>query len=125
MAPVVIPKAVINYLITGQSVAEFIRNDTDIKDFLMTQRVDKKFKVEWGDTPVQRINRFYASNSGRYLYKVRPDGGYDNMLKDSGVVILNKFDDKPIDERKINYDYYINKACEILSPLVHQQLELF
>ena len=125
MAPVVIPKAVINYLITGQSVAEFIRNDTDIKDFLMTQRVDKKFKVEWGDTQVQRINRFYASNSGRYLYKVRPDGGYDNMLKDSGVMILNKFDDKPISERKINYDYYINKACEIISPLVHQQLELF
>ena len=128
LAPVIIPKAVINYFLTKQPIPEYIKNSKDIKDFLMTQRVNKKFKVEYGDEPIQRINRYYASTNGRYLYKVNTENGsagYTNMLKDSGVTILNTFDDAPIDARKINYNYYIGEAEKIVNSFVHQQLELF
>ena len=126
LAPVVIPKAVINYFLTKQPVSEFIEKDRDIRDFLMTQAVDRKFKVVHGDKPVQRINRFYASTNGRYLYKINQETGQENnMLTKSGVTILNKFDDLEIEDRKVNYRYYISEANKIIADFVNQQLELF
>ena len=126
LAPVVIPKAVINYFLTKQSVSEFIEKDREIRDFLMTQAVDRKFKVVHGDKPVQRINRFYASTNGRYLYKINQETGQENnMLTKSGVTILNKFDDLEIEDRKVNYRYYISEANKIIADFVNQQLELF
>ena len=125
LAPAVIPKAVINYFLTKQPVSEFIRQQTDIHDFLMSQRTDKKFKVRHGDQFVQRINRYYASTNGYSLYKVDKDGKEENMLTKSGVTILNKMDDLPITERHVNYNYYISEANKIIADLSYQQLELF
>lgn len=127
LAPVVIPKAVIAYFTQHTPVAEFIEKDSDIRDFLMSQAVDKKFKVVYGDEPIQRINRFYASTKGKYLFKVDPDGERDrtNMLTKSGVTILNKFDERPIEDRNINYRYYIGEAMKIIHDFTDQQLELF
>ena len=116
----------INYFLTKQPVSEFIEKDRDIRDFLMTQAVDRKFKVVHGDKPVQRINRFYASTNGRYLYKINQETGQENnMLTKSGVTILNKFDDLEIEDRKVNYRYYISEANKIIADFVNQQLELF
>lgn len=128
MAPVIIPKAVINYFLTREPVQEYIKRQTDIKDFLMTQRVDKKFSVEYGETPVQRISRYYASKNGCYLYKVKDEDGtksYTNMLTKSGVTILNRLDNRPIEEYKINYQYYISEANKVIADFIHRQLELF
>ena len=125
LAPTVIPKSVINYFLTKQPVSEFIRQQTDIHDFLMSQRTDKKFKVRHGDRFVQRINRYYASTNGYSLYKVDKDGKEENMLTKSGVTILNKMNDLPITERHINYNYYISEANKIIADLSYQQLELF
>ena len=157
---------------------EFIKKDRDIRDFLMSQAVDKKFKVIHGDKPVQRINRFYASTDGPYLFKALKDPlrtvpfvrlifkngatkevpkyevetngrywynsdilrienvgeriidlneteGLQNMLTKSGVTILNKFDDTPIEDRKINYRYYISEAKKVIADFTEQQLSLF
>ncbi len=128
LAPVIIPKAVINYFLTGEKVTDFIKRSTDIKDFLMSQAVDRKFSVEHGDKPVQRINRYYASTNGAYLFKRKEENGevsYSNMLTKSGVTILNKMDARPIDDRKINYQYYISEAKKIVADFTCQQLELF
>lgn len=131
LAPVVIPKAVINYFVHNIPVTETIEKDDNIRDFLMSQAVDKKFKVVHGDKPVQRINRFYASINGPYIYKYNPlekyigKDGLTNMLTKSGVTILNEFDDLPIESRKINYRYYISEAKKIIADFTEQQLELF
>lgn len=127
LQPVVIPKAVIAYFTQGIPVAEFIEKDRNIRDFLMSQAVDKKFKVVHGDKPVQRINRFYASIDGAYLFKIDPNSNREatNMLTKSGVTILNKFDDLPIEDRKINYRYYISEAKKVIADFTEQQLSLF
>ena len=128
LSPVVIPKAIINYFLTKEPVSSYIKRQTDIKDFLMAQRVDKKFKIEYNNKYIQRINRYYASTNGCYLYKVKDEGGdkqYFNMLTKSGVTILNTFDDTPIEDRHINYNYYISEANKIIEELSYQQLELF
>ena len=125
LAPVIIPKAVINYFLTGEPVREFILRQTDINDFLMCQRANKKFKVLYGTIPVQRINRYYASTNGYFLFKVDENGKSENMLTKSGVTILNKMDDQPIENRHINYQYYISEAAKIVNDLTCVQLELF
>ena len=127
LAPVVIPKAVINYFVKGESVEEFIKSDRDIRDFLMSQQVDKKFEVWHGENRVQRINRFYASIDGAYLFKYDPNSGRDkeNMLTKSGVTILNELYDTTVEGRKINYRYYISEAKKIISDFTERQLELF
>ena len=125
LAPVVIPKAVINYFLTKEPVRDFILRQKNINDFLICQRANKKFKVLYGTTPVQRINRYYASTNGCFLFKVDETGKSENMLTKSGVTILNKMDDLPIEDRHINYQYYINEASKIVSDLSYVQLELF
>ena len=125
LAPAIIPKAVINYFLTKQPTFEYIKSSKDIKDFMMYQRVDKKFKVLHGDKPVQRINRFYASTNDYFLFKVDDTGKVENMLTKSGVTILNEMNDIPIENRHINYQYYIGEANKIISEFVCQQLELF
>ena len=124
LAPVVIPKAVINYFTKKQPIEEFIMSDGDIRDFLMSQQVDKKFEVLHGENRVQRINRFYASINGEYLFK-RDGEKESNMLTKSGVTILNELYDTTVEGRKINYRYYISEAKKIVADFTEQQLELF
>lgn len=128
LAPTIIPEAVINYFVYNIPVEDTIRNCNDIRKFLMSQRVDKKFKVEYDDKYIQRINRWYASTNGCYLYTVdesKTPVKYSNLLKKSGVTILNYIDDISIKNRKINYPYYISEARKIIDQLVCRQLDLF
>jgi hypothetical protein len=124
LAPVVIPKAVINYFTKKQPIEEFIKSDGDIRDFLMSQQVDKKFEVLHGENRVQRINRFYASTNGEYLFK-RDGEKEQNMLTKSGITILNQLYDTTVEGRKINYRYYISEAKKIVADFTEQHLELF
>lgn len=128
LAPTIIPEAVINYFVYNIPVEDTIRNCNDIRKFLMSQRVDKKFKVEYDDKYIQRINRWYASTNGCYLYTVdesKTPAKYSNLLKKSGVTILNYIDNISTKNRKINYPYYISEARKIIDQLVCRQLDLF
>jgi len=72
----------------------------------------------------QRLNRFYASTKGGYIYKCR-DGKQSHLLKQSGVTIYNnhKEDVFPDD---INYKFYISQIKAIISGIKRNyQLELF
>lgn len=128
LAPTIIPEAVINYFVYNIPVEDTIHNCNDIRKFLMSQRVDRKFKVEYDDKYIQRINRWYASTNGCYLYTVdesKTPVKYSNLLKKSGVTILNYIDDISTKNRKINYPYYISEARKIIDQLVCRQLDLF
>lgn len=128
LTPVIIPEAVIAYFVNGKPIEQTIRECTDIRKFVMGQRVGKKFKVEYNDKQIQRINRFYASTNGCYLYKVKEEGDnvqYNNLLTKSGVTLLNKYDDVDIKCRHINYTYYTSEARKIVEQLRCRQLDLF
>ena len=128
MTPIVIPKAVINYFLTKEPIDKFVKEDKDIRDFLMSQSVNREFKVEYGGKPIQRINRYYASNSGYYLMRVKEDRyepRKEARITDYGVCIINKIDNTNTDDKQINYQYYISKANKIVSEFVNRQLTLF
>lgn len=128
MTPVVISKAVINYFLNNEPIDKFIKKDRDIRDFLMSQSVNKESKVEYGGKQIQRINRYYASNSGYYLIRIK-DKMYEKRsetkITEYGVRILNKIDATPIENRHLDYQYYISKAKKIASEFVNRQLTIF
>lgn len=145
----IIPEAIIKYFVDGIPVEQTIKECKDIKKFLMSEKTGKQWHVEYMNKEQQRTNRFYASTNGGYLWKWKETGykdgeiveynepyigiqryaakerQYQNMLTASGVTLLNKFDDKPIEERKINYRYYLKEALKIIEELQPRQLELF
>lgn len=149
LTPKIIPKAVISFFKDGIPVEDTIKNCTDIRDFLMSEKTGKQWHVEYMNEEQQRTNRFYASTNGGYLWKWKDTGHkegeiitytepyvgehkykasarqYQNMLTASGVTLLNKFDDKLIEERKINYRYYIVEAYKIIRDLKPLQLSLW
>ena len=128
LSPKIIPKAVINFLKDGVPIEDTIRNCTDIKDFLMSEKTGKQWTVEYLNEKQQRVNRFYASTNGGYLWKWKGNENmkqYQNMLSDSGVTLLNKLDDVDIKDRKINYAYYTKQAYGVLRELKPLQLTLW
>lgn len=130
MSPKIIPEAIRDYFVDNIPVKDTIYNCKDINKFLTYQKVDKKFSVEYNNNLIQRINRFYASTNGPYLYKCLVDSegrrtNFTNLLTASGITILNKFDNKPIEERKINYRYYLKECFKIIEELEPKQLSLF
>lgn len=128
LTPKIVPEAIIKYFADGIPVKDTIYNCKDIKKFLMSEKTGKQWHVEYMNKEQQRTNRFYASTNGGYLWKWKDNEGvkaYQNMLTASGVTILNKFDNKPIEERKINYRYYLREALKIIEELQPRQLNLF
>ena len=127
LTPKIIPKAVIEYFLHGTKPTEFIKNHTDIKDFLMSEKTGKQWTVEYNGETQQRTNRFYASTNGYFLYKWKLDKSekkYQNMLVASGITLLNNFENLP-ENTKINYQYYITEANKIISQFKNKQLSLF
>lgn len=128
LTPKIIPEAIIKYFADSIPVQDTIYNCTDIKKFLMSEKTGKQWHVEYMNKEQQRTNRFYASTNGGYLWKWKLTDGvksYQNMLTASGVTILNKFDNKPINEYKINYRYYLKETLKIIEELKPRQLTLF
>lgn len=127
LTPKIIPKAVEKYFLEGIKPEEFIKQHTDIKDFLMSEKTGKQWTVEYNGQTQQRTNRFYASTDGCFLYKWKIDDGvkkYQNMLTASGITLLNNFDNLK-ENPKINYQYYITEANKIINQLKTKQLSLF
>jgi len=119
----IIPKALNYYFIYGIPIEETIKQETNIYLFCNAPKVDKKFTVWWGGEKQQRLNRYYVSKSGEYLYKQKPNGNLENMLKGYTIQLLN--DNREKTKYDINYQYYIRKCKELIEDIEPSQLKLF
>jgi hypothetical protein len=125
----IIPKALKAYYIDNVPVKQFVESHKDIFDFCCSQKVDKSYTVMWTSpefikSKQQRLNRFYASTKGGYLYKCR-NGKQAHMLKESGVMIYNNHNPEvfPTD---INYRFYIAEINKVINQINNNsQLNLF
>ncbi len=101
-----------------------------IFDFCASQKADRSYTVEWMNQKQQRLNRYYVSKSGGYLYKCRWQEkqhpktkiSYStytkiHMLKGWGVQLYNNHIPKPLKDYKIDYRYYLNEANTVISEL--------
>lgn len=141
LTPKIIPEAIINYFVHNIPVEDTIKSCKDICKFLQAEKTGKQWTVEYNEQIQQRINRFYVSNSGYYLWKWKLDDAgkksYQIMLKDHGVRLHNKFYfDEDLQWKysqgetfqsiyDIDYQYYINQCIKVIEKLKPKQLNLF
>lgn len=129
MAPMIIPEAINKFLVDGIDPKKTLYECKDILKFCTYQKVAKKFDVLYGGKKVQHINRYYMSTNGKELVKKDPldtSGRKPTALCAGSVVtIYNTFDDKPIEERNINYQYYLTEIYKIINVLEIKQLSLW
>lgn len=140
LSPKIIPEAIINYFVEGIPVEQTIKECKDIRKFIKCEKTGKQWTVEYNEQIQQRINRFYVSNSGYYLWKWKEESGvkeYQNMLKGYGVRLHNKFySDEDLQWKyahgetfesiyDVNYNYYITQCKKIIEELKPRQLSLF
>ena len=121
----VISKAVVAYFKDNINPEQFILNHSNIYDFTACQKVDKKYQVIWNGKNQQRINRYYVSKNGAYLYKQKPEGNLENMLKGYGVTLFNDYIKKDMKDYLIDYQFYISQVNSLLHELESKQLQLF
>lgn len=121
----VVKEALYQYFINGKPIRKTIEEHPNIYDFCMMQKMGSQFKATLNGEVLQKTNRFYASKPGAYLYKVREDGRESHVMKDSGVTLMNDYEDKPIKDYNINYDYYVREAEKLRRSIEPEQLSLF
>lgn len=117
----IIAKALEAYFINSTPIEEFIYKHQNIYDFTACQKVDRKFQVRWNNTNQQRINRYYVSKKGSYLYKVNGEKSI-NMLSGWAVQLFNDYIEKPFEEYEIDYSFYISETKKLLNELQPKQL---
>lgn len=133
----VISKSVKEHFLNGKSFDEYIKECDNILDFCSYKKLSKGAECWHNGYKIQRINRFYASKTGAYLYRKSVDqpleevvtindvyspiygknvkkSNLQHLLKESPVAILNQLDNKPIEERGINYGFYTSAARAIV-----------
>lgn len=130
MPATIIPEAIINRLVNNIPVEDTIKSCKDLNKFITYQKVGKEFSVEYDNKLIQRINRFYMSTNGYYLYKCKVDSegkrnNYEKINANSGVTVVNDFSKIKGFPTNINYRYYINQANVIVEEFLTQQLQLF
>lgn len=131
----VVPKALNAYFINGIQPEDFIRSkELTIFDFCISQKVSKEFEVFWQGEKQQRLNRYYSSRTGGYLYKKEKYNSWltrtnkstakkktpptmQHLMKETGVMIYNNHVEKPMEEYKINYNFYLNKINSKIAEL--------
>jgi hypothetical protein len=118
----IIYKAVKEHFLNGVDFSKYIIEHDNILDFCSYKKLSRDSTCYWKKEKQQRVNRFYASRAGAHLYRTKWDEKRsrtktDHILKDSPVMLLNKLDDKKINERSINYPFYLSKAREIIVAL--------
>ena len=130
MAATIIPEAIIKCLVDKIPIEETIRNCKNIHKFITYQKVSRDYSVEYNGKLISRINRFYFSTDGPWLYKCKVDkdgvrNRYIKLNTKTGVTIMNKIEPNYEFPNNINYKYYIGEAQKIVSLLQQQQLSLF
>lgn len=120
----IVPLALEAFYVSGINPRTFILNHKNIFDFCLACKSVGSWHYEYRgfkdgeyfSNRLQKINRYYISNSGGKLVKCNTDGRL--IQEDAGqwvCTIYNKHEDKPFESYDINYDYYVRKVYEIIS----------
>lgn len=133
-----IPKALEAYFVNGIPVEQTLKNNNNIYDFCGRYKATKGWHARYnttkkvGDDTVfhyedyGKILRYYpTTSSGGTAVKVCGDGRNVELLSGWATQVFNRFEDKPIEDYKIDYQFFIGKCNEIIHELEPTQLTLF
>lgn len=121
----IVAKAVHDYFVKDVDPVSTLRACTNILDFCKTQNVNHSYKLYVPtaksngiieNVEVQRNSRYYVSNHGSSLLKIK-DGEAKNLVAGYRVTVLNTLDDTPIEYRDINFNYYYQECEKLITPI--------
>lgn len=127
----IIPIAIENYFLKNDPVEKTIKKHKDIYDFCIGVKKNKTFEYlgfSVNDGMVTGFNkytdkalRFYCSTNGESLYKLFNDLRLVGQMKDSLVTVAQYIrNENALTYDNINYDYYINKANEVIDKILQK-----
>ncbi|RJQ27294.1 hypothetical protein C4577_01630 [Candidatus Parcubacteria bacterium] len=117
--PEIVPKALTNHFIKDIGVEQTLAEADNIFEFLMSQRVNKKFacilRSREGDEVLQHTNRYYACQEGGVLIKKDQDREI-SILAGTNVRVANEIDKlAPFNNYRVNLRYYQSEVEKILN----------
>lgn len=142
----IIAKSVKEYFLNEKDYRSYINQATNILDFVTYKKLNRDSECWYDGKKVQRTNRYYASKTGAYIFrkgvgepieewvdtsswwgyegptKVKRSN-FQHLLKESPVIVYNKFDSKKMNERNINYGFYTSAAREIVHTIEGDRLQ--
>jgi len=127
----IIAEALNSYYKDNIPIKEFISNPDKYKshiyNYCKSNKIAKNYTVLHNNIIQQNLNRYYFSKNSPYLYKKKNDKQtLDNVNVGEGVILFNNYEEKPWEDYKINYNYYISKTQKIIDELNNlNQLTLF
>jgi hypothetical protein len=124
----IVPLALEQYYVHNISIERTIVNHSNIFDFCLRQKASKDFHYEgWNrargeKTVYNKLIRYYVSNTGEKLLKVKNDnsdsGAADVSQVEAGEWVCTVCNHLPkntaVDTAGINYDYYIERANRLI-----------
>ena len=122
------------YFFKDIPVNETVKNHTNIYDFCLRLRTNKDSVAQYvylgpNGLAVQNLSkttRYYISNQGGALQKRFVESEKINGVNVGYVTtIFNKYEEKPMEEYDINYQFYISEAKKIINQIEDNQLSLF
>lgn len=131
----IVPIAIKEYYINNVPVEKTIKNHTNIYDFCLRLKTNSlvtgKFTHFEGDqivtSDLSRTTRYYIGRGlqAGSINKAFNDGRISAVNKGFSGIIFNKFEEKPMEEYKIDYSFYISEANKIINAVDDGQLSLF
>lgn len=132
----IVAKAVMKYYAEGIPVEDTIRNHTNIFDFCMRLKLTSKTKGYFNHfdsdlniikDELPRTTRYYVGHgleSGS-LFREDSNGRMGRVVAGRSVILFNKYEEKPMTDYKIDYEFYIAEAYKLINAVDDGQLSLF
>lgn len=137
----IIPKAIYAYFVHGTAPEDYLARNQDIYDYCAGvkskgQWYFQSHEIEMGEvkvTRLQKIIRYFISNSGKKIVKRNPDGRTIQIESGEWLqTVINEVDkDLPYSSYNINLNYYLEEIykqinqIEVYRPKEIRQLSLF
>lgn len=134
-----IPKALNEYFLKNIPIEQSLKSNNNIYDFCGRFKATKGWSARYqttetdkdGDTNLLiknygKILRYYPTSEKKGTsVKVHEDGRTISLLSGWATKPFNVYEEKPIEEYKVNYDYFINECEKIINEIEPKQLTLF
>lgn len=129
----IVPLAISNYFTKGIAVETTIYNHDNIYDFCGRQKFnrDSYAEIVFIEGMVKIVKkqqhnvRYYISKSGKTFVKQYLKGESEIINKGYQVEIFNDYIEKPMNDYKIDYSFYVKEANKIIDIVEGKQLTLF
>jgi hypothetical protein len=119
----IVALAVSKYFLNNIPIEDSIKAHTNIYDFCKTFNASHGWSCETLDIDEngvesniikqQKTNRYFLSSRGKRFRKTK-EGKYIEVEANKTVIIFNKYEEKPIDEYGIDYQYYVDECFKII-----------